>query len=74
MAVGGGAGAGRYCVESLGGLVGALVHHPAYLSHACAYCNNSTSFYGSSCAKNGKDALNTPELPHSCAYCVRALT
>ena len=24
--------------------------------------NNITSFYGSSCATNGKGALNTPEL------------
>eukprot|EP00959_Pyramimonas_sp_CCMP1952_P043535 910414-Pyramimonas_sp.AAC.1 len=34
---------------------------------------NNTSFYGSSCANNGKDALNTPEAlypegMHPCRY------
>ena len=27
-----------------------------------SYENNITSFYGSSCANNGKDALNTPDV------------
>eukprot|EP00976_Prorocentrum_cordatum_P067698 1178854-Prorocentrum_minimum.AAC.2 len=34
-------------------------------------CNikNLTSFYGSSCANNGKGALNTPEIHHGSLHC-----
>eukprot|EP00959_Pyramimonas_sp_CCMP1952_P392516 8224905-Pyramimonas_sp.AAC.1 len=35
---------------------------PTHRSRQPGPYNNITSFYGSSCADNGKGALNTPEL------------
>eukprot|EP00959_Pyramimonas_sp_CCMP1952_P041350 864828-Pyramimonas_sp.AAC.1 len=32
------------------------------------YGSNVTSFYGSSCADNGKGALNTPDKMHYCRW------
>ena len=39
-----------------------LSNNKVYIQHSYIYIYNITSFFGSSYANNGKDALNTPDI------------